>query len=98
MKKQIVELVPKSVIARIESALFRGAENYFKENGFTHIPSVPHIVDITGACENVDTLNSMDYHGTEAFLTQTGQTALELLFYLKENCHLQMQYICNPDY
>ena len=69
----------KAQIAKVESALYRGAESYFKENGFTHIPSVPHIVDITGACENVDTLYSMDYHGNEAFLTQTGQTALEIL-------------------
>ena len=76
MKK---ENLKKAQIAKIESALYRGAEKYFQANGFTHIPSVPHIVDITGACENVDTLYSMDYHGQEAFLTQTGQTALEIL-------------------
>lgn len=69
----------KSLIARVESSLVRGAEEYFIQNGFVNVPTVPHIVDITGACENVDTLYSLNYHGREAFLTQTGQTALELL-------------------
>ncbi|MBN2053097.1 hypothetical protein JW756_06340 [Candidatus Woesearchaeota archaeon] len=64
-------------VARIESALTRGAEKYFQEQGFVWVPSVPHIVSVTGACENVNTLYSIDYHGREAFLTQTGQTALE---------------------
>ncbi len=69
----------KALIARVESSLLRGAEEYFIQNGFVNVPTVPHIVDITGACENVDTLYSLNYHGREAFLTQTGQTALELL-------------------
>lgn len=69
----------KALIARVESSLVRGAEEYFIRNGFVNVPTVPHIVDITGACENVDTLYSLNYHGREAFLTQTGQTALELL-------------------
>jgi asparaginyl-tRNA synthetase len=68
-----------TLVARIESALYRGAEQYFIKNGFVNIPSVPHIVDITGACENVNTLYDLDYHGKEALLTQTGQTALEIL-------------------
>lgn len=69
----------KALIARVESSLLRGAEEYFIQHGFVNVPTVPHIVDITGACENVDTLYSLNYHGREAFLTQTGQTALELL-------------------
>lgn len=68
-----------AMIARIESALVRGAEDYFRKEKFVHVPTVPHIVNITGACENVDTLYGLDYHGKEAFLTQTGQTTLELL-------------------
>jgi asparaginyl-tRNA synthetase len=67
----------KALVARIESALVRGAEKYFIEQGFVWVPSVPHIVSVTGACENVNTLYELDYHGKEAFLTQTGQTALE---------------------
>jgi len=67
----------KALIARVESAAVRGAEKYFQEQGFVWVPSVPHIVSVTGACENVNTLYDVDYHGKEAFLTQTGQTALE---------------------
>lgn len=69
----------KALIARVESSLVRGAEKYFQKEGFVQVPTVPHIVNITGACENVDTLYALNYHGREAFLTQTGQTALELL-------------------
>ncbi len=77
----------KAMIARIESAISRGAEDYFRRNGFVRIESVPHMVNITGACENVNTLYSLDYHGKEAFLTQTGQTALELLMpYIDRVC------------
>lgn len=78
-KKKIAEAMQKIKVAKVESALYRGAEKYFTKEGYTYVPSVPHIVDITGACENVDTLYSIDYHGQEAFLTQTGQTALEIL-------------------
>lgn len=67
----------KALVARVESALVRGAESYFREQGFVWVPSVPHIVSITGACENVDTLFPIDYFGKEAYLTQTGQTTLE---------------------
>ena len=85
---EIGEALDPAKVARIESALYRGAEQYFQENGFVHVPSVPHIVDITGACENVNTLYEMDYHGKTAFLTQTGQTGLEILLAkgLKQVC------------
>jgi len=67
----------KALVARVECALVRGAEQYFQDKGFVWVPSVPHVVSVTGACENVNTLYDVDYHGREAFLTQTGQTALE---------------------
>jgi asparaginyl-tRNA synthetase len=69
----------KALVARVEGELHRGAEDYFRENGFVNIPSVPHIVGVTGACENIDTLFSLNYFGQHAFLTQTGQLSLELL-------------------
>ncbi|MBI4148197.1 hypothetical protein HY490_02805 [Candidatus Woesearchaeota archaeon] len=68
----------KPTVARIESALSRGADDYFREHDFVRIPTVPHIVGITGACENIDTLFKIDYFGQRGFLTQTGQLALEL--------------------
>ncbi|MFH0870142.1 MAG: amino acid--tRNA ligase-related protein [archaeon] len=67
----------KALVARVECALVRGAEQYFQNKGFVWVPSVPHVVSVTGACENVNTLYDLSYHGREAFLTQTGQTALE---------------------
>ncbi|MBD3304546.1 hypothetical protein GF343_05360 [Candidatus Woesearchaeota archaeon] len=78
-KTQIGAAPDRASVARIEGALYRGAEQYFKKEGFVHVASVPHMVDITGACENVDTLYEIDYHGKTAFLTQTGQTGLEIL-------------------
>jgi len=77
--KKIKEPTQKIKVAKVESALYRGAEKYFQQNKYTFVPSIPHIVDITGACEDVDNLYSIDYHGQEAFLVQTGQTALEIL-------------------
>src|SRR3990172_7394693 len=68
----------RAMIARIESALTRGADDYFRENEFVRIPTVPHIVGITGACENIDTPFKVGYFGQNGFLTQTGQLALEL--------------------
>ena len=64
-------------LAHIESAARRGAEEYWQIHGFVNV-SPPHLVPITGACENVDTLFDVNYFGQEAFLTQTGQTGLEM--------------------
>jgi len=68
----------RAMIARIESTLTRGADDYFREHGFVRIPTVPQVVGITGACENIDTLFKVNYFGQNGFLTQTGQLALEL--------------------
>ncbi len=68
----------RAMIARIESALTRGADDYFRKNEFVRIPTVPHVVGITGACENIDTLFKVNYFGQNGYLTQTGQLALEL--------------------
>lgn len=69
----------KALIAKVEGALSRGAEDFFQDNGFQRISTLPHIVDITGACENIDTLFQLDYFGRRTFLAQTGQLYLELL-------------------
>lgn len=68
----------RALIARIESALSRGADDYFRQNKFVRVPTVPHLVGITGACENIDTLYKVNHFGQNVFLTQTGQLALEL--------------------
>jgi asparaginyl-tRNA synthetase len=68
----------RALIARIESSLSRGADDYFREHNFIRVPTVPHLVGITGACENIDTLYKVNHFGQNAFLTQTGQLMLEL--------------------
>ncbi|MBW3019453.1 hypothetical protein KY329_04700 [Candidatus Woesearchaeota archaeon] len=68
----------RALIAKVESALVRGADDYFRKEGFVRIPTIPHVVGITGACENIDTLFRVDFFGRKGFLTQTGQLALEL--------------------
>lgn len=68
----------RALIARIESALSRGADDYFRREGFVRVPTIPHLVGITGACENIDTLYRVNHFGQNAFLTQTGQLLLEL--------------------
>lgn len=64
-------------LAIVESALRKGFQRFAYTNGF-HMVNPPHIVPITGACENVDTLFDLNYYGEESFLNQTGQTALEM--------------------
>ncbi|VVB68158.1 Asparagine--tRNA ligase [Candidatus Norongarragalina meridionalis] len=63
-------------IDRVNDALYWGALEYFHENGFTWM-DVPTITRITGACENVDTLYSVEHFGRQAYLAQTGQLYLE---------------------
>lgn len=63
-------------IDRVNDAALWGARSYFRENGFVWI-DVPTITNITGACENVDTLYPLEHFGMEAFLAQTGQLYLE---------------------
>jgi len=88
----------RAMIARIESALTRGADDYFREHEFVRIPTVPHIVGITGACENIDTLFKVDYFGQQGFLTQTGQLSLELQIPdLKKVCCEIHSFRAEPD-
>ncbi|MFH1174402.1 MAG: asparagine--tRNA ligase [archaeon] len=60
----------------INSSLYYGASLFAQHYGYTWI-EVPTITKVTGACENVDTLHAIDYHGAEAYLAQTGQLYLE---------------------
>lgn len=67
-----------SEVARIESALLRGARKYFDKNGYTEVV-VPHLTRATGSCENMNTLFEVNYFGRRAFLSQTAQLYLESL-------------------
>lgn len=67
-----------SMIVSIEAELLKAARQYFDLHGFTEV-TTPHITKITGSCENIDTLFSLNYFGEEAYLVQTGQLYLEAL-------------------
>ncbi|MFQ5620609.1 MAG: amino acid--tRNA ligase-related protein [Candidatus Nanoarchaeia archaeon] len=61
----------------VESAARRGAYKCWENKGWPMV-AVPHMVNVTGACEQVDTLFNFDHFGEEGYLNQTGQTALEI--------------------
>lgn len=62
----------------VEGLLLKGAREYFDAMEFKEIV-VPHITRATGACENIDTLFSVDYFGKKGYLSQTAQLYLESL-------------------
>ncbi|MFH1506011.1 MAG: amino acid--tRNA ligase-related protein [archaeon] len=64
------------VVDDVNDALMWGAMAFLRQQGFKWI-EVPTLTKITGACENVDTLYSVDHFGQEAYLAQTGQLYLE---------------------
>ncbi|MFA4946375.1 MAG: amino acid--tRNA ligase-related protein [Candidatus Micrarchaeia archaeon] len=65
-----------AAIDRVNDALYWGALDYFRSNGFVWV-DVPTLTRVTGACENVDTLYKVDHFGQNAYLAQTGQLYLE---------------------
>ena len=67
-----------AAVAKIESAVLAAARRYFGKECFTEV-TVPHITQVTGACENIDTLFELDYFGESGYLVQTGQLYLEAL-------------------
>jgi asparaginyl-tRNA synthetase len=66
-------------LIRVWDAMLRGARAYVENQGFVAVHNMPHVVGITGACENIDTLFKTDFFGKQAYLTQTGQLYLELV-------------------
>ncbi len=76
-RHEIVSTPEMAAVAKIESELYEGARDYFRKAGFTRI-STPHITNITGSCENVNTLIMTYFFGKKAPLVQTGQLYLEL--------------------
>jgi len=68
----------KAALAKVEHSLLKGFRDYMYETDFIEI-QVPHITKATGACENIDTMFTLDYFGRLAYLTQTAQLQLEVL-------------------
>nr|QBM01466.1 asparagine--tRNA ligase [uncultured archaeon] len=65
-----------AALDRVNAALMAGAYEYFLGNGFVWVET-PMLTRVTGSCENVDTLYSVQHFGTQAYLPQTGQLYLE---------------------
>lgn len=73
---ELITCEEMSKIDKINDALYWGAINYFRKNNFIWV-EVPIMTKVTGACENVDTLYSLDHFQKKAYLAQTGQLFLE---------------------
>jgi len=70
----------RMAVIKVWDAMMRGARKYCEEQGFVTIHNMPHIVGVTGACENTDTLFTLDwYDGKKMFLPQSNQLYIEML-------------------
>ncbi|TGE21643.1 hypothetical protein E5K00_15310 [Hymenobacter aquaticus] len=70
----------RMAVIKVWDAMFRGARKYVESEGFVAIHNMPHIVGVTGACENTDTLFTIDwYDGKKMFLPQSNQLYIEML-------------------
>lgn len=70
----------RMAVIKVWDAMMRGARKYCEQEGFVTIHNMPHIVGVTGACENTDTLFTVDwYDGKKMFLPQSNQLYIEML-------------------
>jgi len=52
---------PKRIaVIKVWDAMFRGARKYAEPEHFLAVHNMPHIASVTGACENTDTLFTID--------------------------------------
>ena len=89
----------KVALFKFASSALKGARRYLDHHEFRDVSlQMPHIVGVTGACENVSTLFKVDYFGKEAFLAQSNQLYLELWTpYLENVCCLVRSFRAEPD-
>lgn len=70
----------RMAVIKVWDAMMRGARKYCELEGFVTVHNMPHIVGVTGACENTDTLFTLDwYDGQKMFLPQSNQLYIEML-------------------
>ena len=70
----------RMAVIKVWAAMMRGARKYCEQEGFMTVHNMPHIVGVTGACENTDTLFALDwYDGKKMFLPQSNQLCIEML-------------------
>jgi asparaginyl-tRNA synthetase len=61
-------------ILRVRHTIVRAIRDYFDQNDFTLVDAP---IFTPNACEGTSTLFAVDYHGTPAYLTQSGQLYME---------------------
>ena len=70
----------RMAVIKVWDSMMRGVRKYCEEQGFVTVHNMPHIVGVTGACENTDTLFTFDwYDGKKMFLPQSNQLYIEML-------------------
>ena len=70
----------RMAVIKVWDAMFCGARKYVESEHFLAVHNMPHIVGVTGACENTDTLFTIDwYDGKKMFLPQSHQLYIEML-------------------
>ena len=47
----------RMAVVKVWDSVMRGTRKYCEEQGFVTIHNMPHIVSVTGACENIDLVN-----------------------------------------
>ena len=65
-------------LLNVRSALLNATRSFFNQNFGLEV-TTPVVVDITGSCENIDTLFKLPFFGKTKYLSQTGQLHLEYL-------------------
>ena len=69
---------PKMIaLTKIRATLLKSARDFFDKDGWLEVGPIPAISTLTGACEDLSTLFTVNYFGRKAFLIQTGQQHLE---------------------
>ena len=70
----------RMAVIKVWGAVFCRARKYVGAEHFLAVHNMPHIVGVTGACENTDTLFTIDwYDGKKMFLPQSSQLYIEML-------------------
>lgn len=49
-------------VIKVWDAMMRGVRKFCEQEGFVTIHNMPHIVGVTGACENTNTLFTLDWY------------------------------------
>ena len=72
----------RMAVIKVWDSMMRRARKYCEQEGFVTVHNMPHIVGVTGACENTDTLFPLDWYdgdGKKMFLPRSNQRHIEML-------------------